>query len=296
MLVLSRKIGEEMVIGRVTCVRILRVSGKRVFLAVEAPDTVSVDRKEIWLAKERDRLATAHCGSANRAGLTEKRQNRPGCDAHLVAKPADHSMARRAIPMLHRRAAKQNRPAERHAERYDHRRILRLGIPLGNQSEAANFRAALVRLLADSQAGDGPAIEFCNDLSTDTLPAELQSAVLAIVLELLHNARRHSKSDNILLGITRDDRCLFVQVEDWGIGFDVDRNQSHGLGLKGIRHLVGWLGGSLHIDSQRGKGTCVMVEIPQLRQTGPNGSEQPRRGSRPAGSDRPSRRKADHRS
>ena len=54
MLVLSRKIGEEIVIGRVTCVRILRMSGNRVFLAVEAPDTVSVDRKEIWLAKERE--------------------------------------------------------------------------------------------------------------------------------------------------------------------------------------------------------------------------------------------------
>jgi signal transduction histidine kinase len=168
------------------------------------------------------------------------------------------------------RAAKKNRPEENRAERYDHRRILRLGMPLGSQSEAASFRAAFVRLLTDSQIGDGPGIEFCNELTTDTLRAELQSAVLAIVLELLHNACRHSKSEDILLGITRDDECLCVQVEDWGVGFDVDREQSRGLGLKGIRHLVGWLGGTVDIDSQRGKGTCVMVEIPQLREMGPS--------------------------
>lgn len=191
-------------------------------------------------------------------------------------------IVRRAIPMLNR-AAKTNRPEENRAERHDHRRILRLGIPLGTQSEAASFRAAFVRLLADSQVGDGPAIEFCNDLTTDAVRAELQAAVLAIVLELLHNARRHSKSSDILLGITRDDQCLYVQVEDWGVGFDVDREHSRGLGLKGIRHLVGWLGGTVNIDSQRGKGTCVMVEIPQLPETEPNGSQERRRGAQTAG-------------
>jgi len=65
MLVLSRKIGEEVVIGRVTCVRVLRVSGSRMFLAVEAPDTVSVDRKENWLAKEREHLAAGNGGSVS---------------------------------------------------------------------------------------------------------------------------------------------------------------------------------------------------------------------------------------
>ena len=166
MLVLSRKIGEEIVIGRVTCVRILRMSGNRVFLAVEAPDTVSVDRKEIWLAKERERLAVGNCGSAKLAGPNETRQNTLGCGAKRDPKPVDRSIVRRAIPMLNR-AAEKNRPQEDRAERDDHRRILRLGIPLGSQSEAASFRAALVRLLADSQVRDGPTIEFCNDLTTD---------------------------------------------------------------------------------------------------------------------------------
>jgi two-component system sensor histidine kinase ComP len=173
------------------------------------------------------------------------------------------------------RVAKRDRPEENRAEDDDHRRILRLGIPLGSQSEAANFRAALVRLLDDSQAGDGVTIEFYNDLTTDTLRAELQAVVLAIVLELLHNARRHSKTENILLGITRDDQCLCVQVQDWGVGFERECEQSPGRGLKGIRHLVHWLRGTLDIDSQFGKGTCVMVEIPVLREIEPSNQTAP---------------------
>ena len=75
MLVLSRKIGEEIVIGRVTCVRIVRMCGNRVFLAIEAPSTVSIDRKEIWLAKERERLPA---GNGERAMVTGPDRTRQG--------------------------------------------------------------------------------------------------------------------------------------------------------------------------------------------------------------------------
>jgi carbon storage regulator len=51
MLVISRKLGEEIVIGGKVRVRIVRVSGSRASLAVEAPTTVSVDRAEIWHTK-----------------------------------------------------------------------------------------------------------------------------------------------------------------------------------------------------------------------------------------------------
>jgi carbon storage regulator len=54
MLVLSRKAGEAIVIGDRIEVRVQRVSRNRVRLVVEAPENVSVDRKEIWLQKHRD--------------------------------------------------------------------------------------------------------------------------------------------------------------------------------------------------------------------------------------------------
>lgn len=54
MLVLSRKVGEAIVIGDLIEVRVQRISGNRVRLAIEAPENVGVDRGEIWLQKHED--------------------------------------------------------------------------------------------------------------------------------------------------------------------------------------------------------------------------------------------------
>jgi len=54
MLVLSRKAGEGIVIGDRIEVRVQGISRNRVRLAVEAPENVGVDRKEIWLQKHKD--------------------------------------------------------------------------------------------------------------------------------------------------------------------------------------------------------------------------------------------------
>ena len=47
MLILSRRVGEEIVIDGNVRVRVTKVHGKRVRLAVEAPDSVSIHRGEV---------------------------------------------------------------------------------------------------------------------------------------------------------------------------------------------------------------------------------------------------------
>ena len=60
MLVLSRKQGESIVIGQGICVTINRVDRHRVRLAIDAPDDVPVDRREVWQRKHADAdLATS---------------------------------------------------------------------------------------------------------------------------------------------------------------------------------------------------------------------------------------------
>jgi carbon storage regulator len=54
MLVLSRKVGQSIVIGKEVIVRVVRLSSNRAFLAIEAPESVRVDRNEIRLAKDRE--------------------------------------------------------------------------------------------------------------------------------------------------------------------------------------------------------------------------------------------------
>jgi len=62
MLVLLRKVGEAIVIGGEVVVSVARVARSRVYLTIEAPANVRVDRREIRLAKNRE-----HRG----AGLSE---------------------------------------------------------------------------------------------------------------------------------------------------------------------------------------------------------------------------------
>lgn len=56
MLVLTRRIGEKLVIGRNIVVHVLQVQGERVRIGIEAPRDVSVNREEI------ERLVTAELG------------------------------------------------------------------------------------------------------------------------------------------------------------------------------------------------------------------------------------------
>jgi signal transduction histidine kinase len=137
------------------------------------------------------------------------------------------------------------------------------------QPDTTNIVVAIDRLIVDSRADGGPEIEFYDDIPIGKLPWELQAVVFPVVQELLLNACRHSKSKNVLVGLGQDDDRICIQVQDWGIGFDPAMVQSHEHGLKAIRQLVQWQGGTVNVDSRPREGTCIVVEIPLFRETEP---------------------------
>ena len=128
-----------------------------------------------------------------------------------------------------------------------------------------NLRVAVNRLITDNQRSDGPEIELCHDLDNGELRPALQVPVLCIVRELLLNACQHSKSKQILVGIAQDDTHVYIQVQDWGVGFNSMAVAPNRGGLEEVHHLAQWLGGTVDIDTRIGNGTCVVVEIPLLR-------------------------------
>jgi signal transduction histidine kinase len=159
---------------------------------------------------------------------------------------------------------------EDHTNRDTHHAVCPLGLQQARPN-TARLKAGVNRLIADNQARGGPEIEFCDDLAVAGLRPELQAVAFLIVEELLLNACRHSKSKNVLLGLSQDNERVCIQVQDWGIGFDpvkVEPNRQ-GLqrGLEGVAQLVRLLGGTVDIDSRPGTGTCVVVEIPLLQKS-----------------------------
>ena len=53
MLILSRKVGESLVIGEQVTVTVVRVAGDTVRIGIEAPEGQAILRRELW-AKTRD--------------------------------------------------------------------------------------------------------------------------------------------------------------------------------------------------------------------------------------------------
>jgi len=261
MLVLVRKVGEEIVIKEKISVRVVRVSGNRAFLAIEAPAKVPIDRKEIWQAKRRERLAASGCEAAA-VGPEQTRQDMAGCESDNEPAPIVTSFVRRSIPMPNR-VTGEDGSEEDLAKHHDHCRAFQPSVPPGNRPDAPGLRAAVNRLIAVSQACEGPEIELWDDLAVDEeLPPRLQSAVLSIVQELLLNACRHSKSQRLFVELALDGDVLRIQVRDWGVGFDSDRTEPGHFGLNGMQQRVKLLNGTATIHSESGKGTCVTVELP----------------------------------
>ncbi|MHB8727623.1 MAG: carbon storage regulator CsrA [Sulfuricaulis sp.] len=57
MLILTRKVGQSLVINGDTEVKVLGITGLQVRLGIEAPDDVSVDRQEVHERKQADHAA-----------------------------------------------------------------------------------------------------------------------------------------------------------------------------------------------------------------------------------------------
>lgn len=59
MLVLSRRLGESIVIGNEVVVRVIEVRGDQVKLGIEAPRDVQIHREEVWLELQKENERTA---------------------------------------------------------------------------------------------------------------------------------------------------------------------------------------------------------------------------------------------
>ncbi len=91
----------------------------------------------------------------------------------------------------------------------------------------------------------------------------LETSLYRIVQEALTNTIRYSKATDIGILLEKGPGEVRIFVEDNGIGFDPNKvpNKGH-MGLVGMRERAEMLGGTLTIDSAPGKGTSIVLEVP----------------------------------
>jgi signal transduction histidine kinase len=107
-------------------------------------------------------------------------------------------------------------------------------------------------------------IQFtCND--EITLESNKEIHVYRIILEIIHNAIKHSQASQLVIFIgIQNNHTLVVQVTDNGSGFEYETisKSSIGHGLKNILSRVEILGGDLFVDTRPRQGTKYTIEMP----------------------------------
>jgi nitrate/nitrite-specific signal transduction histidine kinase len=93
-----------------------------------------------------------------------------------------------------------------------------------------------------------------------TPAAEIQ--LLRIIQEGLTNVRRHAQASRIWVIIEQSGKHVHVKIRDNGQGFDQTQTGDDRLGLRIIGERAGSVGGSIDIQTERGKGTSLTIVIP----------------------------------
>jgi PAS domain S-box-containing protein len=123
---------------------------------------------------------------------------------------------------------------------------------------------AITHLVHDPAFDQGPKIALRSRVTFRRLPLVTENAVYRIVQESLTNARKHSKSEKVVVKLLQRGDRLRIVVRDWGIGFDARQVRQGCFGLEGIRERARLLGGKCRIKSKPGEGTAVIVELPAV--------------------------------
>lgn len=118
--------------------------------------------------------------------------------------------------------------------------------------------------LKDKIEGTG---KFNVELNTHGLDDDLgelnQIAIYRIIQELISNTLKHSGATEINIQLNVFEDLFNIIVEDNGIGFDMNEmKENSGLGLRGIESRIESMDGILQIDTEKGRGTNISIDIP----------------------------------
>lgn len=102
----------------------------------------------------------------------------------------------------------------------------------------------------------------------ERLPREVELALFRVAQESLTNIQRHSGSPHALIRLDADEQEIRLEIQDSGRGMNtVTSLHGTGMGIRGMRERLRFLGGTLEIESDT-QGTTVLAVVPIKHGTG----------------------------
>jgi PAS domain S-box-containing protein len=94
------------------------------------------------------------------------------------------------------------------------------------------------------------------------LPVHQGFALFRIIQEFINNALKHSKADTLKIEFAVKKRMALITLADNGVGFDMAKLRSKGMGLNNVKSRIRPYHGEVNIISRPGKGTRYEISIP----------------------------------
>lgn len=101
----------------------------------------------------------------------------------------------------------------------------------------------------------------------ERLDQDTDTVLYRVIQEALNNVAKHAGAKKVMVSLQRKENAIAAYIEDDGKGFDVNEALGKeapvaGIGLIGMQERVALLDGSLTIESQKGHGTRISLEVP----------------------------------
>ncbi len=103
----------------------------------------------------------------------------------------------------------------------------------------------------------------------ERLDEQTETVLYRAIQESVNNVVKHAEASKLTIQLVKDEEGISVTVEDNGKGFDTENLADfEGIGLKNIRSRVALLDGTVDVDAAPGRGTVLVIHIPQGEKEG----------------------------
>jgi signal transduction histidine kinase len=106
-------------------------------------------------------------------------------------------------------------------------------------------------------------VEFRTALEDINTNKDVATGIFRIYQESLTNVARHADARRVIAELELTDNNIQLTITDDGKGFDARTSERKTLGILGMKERAAMLGGQLKIYSAPGKGTTVLITVPQ---------------------------------
>lgn len=91
---------------------------------------------------------------------------------------------------------------------------------------------------------------------------EVEEVLWRVSQEALHNCKQHASCEMVFVRLKAENKKLYFQIEDDGIGFIQEKVKESALGLKSMKERIELMKGTFRIKTGPGQGTKIEIQLP----------------------------------